>query len=280
MFFLRELIAGNDDGVLEDDRACPPRDVECVRHNFVAPELLAVEIEPRDHRGAERHVDAFAVAGRRRRSVAAAQVRQLPWARRDGDVPELAAIVTMEAEHVVFGIFLLGDALGPVRHGDDDAFAADDGARLILIAAHLVGGEEPGLPADIILALAAPGEWQASLVAQAHGGRAAPAGPALAGKRRQAGQGHGADHHHARNVCHNGDPGVVWRRVGNHTPRYFRHASRIAFVAVAPTRVTPMARTASKRSKSRTPPAALTWTRGGEQRRMSRKSSSVAPVLP
>ncbi len=51
-------------------------------------------------------------------------------------------------------------------------------------------------------------------------------------------------------------------------------------VAVAPTRVTPIARTASRRSKSRTPPAALTCTCGGAQRRISRRSSSIAPVLP
>src|SRR5262249_2700526 len=58
------------------------------------------------------------------------------------------------------------------------------------------------------------------------------------------------------------------------------HASRMALVAVAPTRSTPMARTARSRSKVFTPPAAFTLTCGGEHRRIRRKSSSRAPEEP
>ena len=60
--------------------------------------------------------------------------------------------------------------------------------------------------------------------------------------------------------------------------------SRLVAVGVAVSgdevRVTPMARMATSESNPRTPPAALTCTCGGEQRRISRKSSSRAPVEP
>ena len=52
----------------------------------------------------------------------------------------------------------------------------------------------------------------------------------------------------------------------------------IASVAVAPMRVTPSANTASRASSVRTPPAALTWTCGDVSRRMSARSSWVAPL--
>src|ERR1700687_3555614 len=68
--------------------------------------------------------------------------------------------------------------------------------------------------------------------------------------------------------------------IGHSVPRRALHSSRSALAAVAPTRVTPNARTASSRSNVRTPPAALTCTCGGEQRRISFKSSSVAPESP
>jgi hypothetical protein len=58
------------------------------------------------------------------------------------------------------------------------------------------------------------------------------------------------------------------------------NGGRIGLLAVAPTRVTPIPRTTSSRSKLRTPPAAFTCTCGGAQRRISFRSSSVAPLSP
>jgi hypothetical protein len=52
----------------------------------------------------------------------------------------------------------------------------------------------------------------------------------------------------------------------------------IAFVAVAPTRVTPRFITSIRASSVRTPPAALTWTWGETVRRIRARSSWVAPV--
>ena len=62
--------------------------------------------------------------------------------------------------------------------------------------------------------------------------------------------------------------------------RRFFASSRISFVLRAPHRVTPSSRTLSSMSRSRTPPAAFTWTDAGECLRMSARSSSVAPLVP
>ena len=52
-------------------------------------------------------------------------------------------------------------------------------------------------------------------------------------------------------------------------PRRWRQSSSISAVRVAPTRVTPRARTSSRASRVRMPPAAFTCTLGGEWRRIS-----------
>src|ERR1700687_3786818 len=69
-------------------------------------------------------------------------------------------------------------------------------------------------------------------------------------------------------------------RVGGGAAAAFRarKSSSMAAVAVAPTRVTPSSRTCNRASRVRTPPASFTWTRGETVRRISARSSSVAPV--
>src|SRR5262249_30456918 len=69
-------------------------------------------------------------------------------------------------------------------------------------------------------------------------------------------------------------------RLNDYSPNRALHSSRIALLAVAPTRVTPIWRTASSPSKFRTPPAAFTCTRGGQQRPMSLRASPLPPASP
>ena len=57
------------------------------------------------------------------------------------------------------------------------------------------------------------------------------------------------------------------------------YSSRMAAVALAPQRVAPVSRTRINASRSRTPPAALTWTRSETLARISRRSASVAPLV-
>src|SRR5262249_32889991 len=126
-------------------------------------------------------------------------------------------------------------------------------------------------PKNVFVVLATPGDRQTVLGGMTHAGRPTPPWPITSGSARGSAAGKERDHQRglARQSPH-----------GNYFWHCLLHSSRMVLVAVAPTRLTPMARTASKRSKVRTPPAALTWTCGGEQRRIRRRSSSVAPVAP
>src|SRR5262249_12487027 len=160
-------------------------------------------------------------------------------------------------------------------------------------AIHLIGRKKRRLPDNVLLCLATPGDRQVYLVGLSHAGGAAPAGPVLA---RVCGGGDDGNDIGGKkpSYCHDAPnphpflglalarrPASAKRKPDHWClSRYALHSCRIALVALAPTRVTPMARTASRRSKVRTPPAAFTRTCGGEQRRISFRSSSVAPAVP
>jgi len=75
-------------------------------------------------------------------------------------------------------------------------------------------------------------------------------------------------------------PRTPSRSPADQSPSLFRHSSRMTTVALAPTRVTPRARTSRSASRVRTPPAAFTWTCAGECWRISSRSSCVAPPVP
>lgn len=89
---------------------------------------------------------------------------------------------------------------------------------------------------------------------------------------------HTGEHHGSRPVASDRVP--TYRRSFNYSSSRRRHSSRMSFVRLAPTRVTPKARTSSSASRSRIPPAAFTCTSSGVCSSINFKSGIVAPPVP
>src|SRR5262249_4471166 len=152
------LVALQQNRVLVEHRTATDGDVERIRRDFLAPGELAVVVERGQHGRTEQHVHAFAVGGRRRRRIAAAQIRQLPRAGLYGHVPKKGTVIRPVAGGVVLGEFLLLNTGRPVAHGYEDPTPLHDRAGLILIL--LVYGLAAGqrlLPEHVFLVLTAPG---------------------------------------------------------------------------------------------------------------------------
>src|SRR5262249_2577711 len=82
------------------------------------------------------------------------------------------------AGHAMLRHVLLCLIRGPVDHDEEDAIAPDDWAGLIVVELGLaVGAGQRDFPEDVLVVLAAPGEWQVLFLAGAFAAGAAPAGP-------------------------------------------------------------------------------------------------------
>src|SRR5262249_3262418 len=118
-------------------------------------------------------------------------------------VPEPLAVAGPVADDVVLGERLLAETGRPVARGDEDLASVADGTGLVLVQAGLTACPgQGGLPQDVLALLAAPGQGQPLLGADALARRAAPARP-VAGQG-QPRQGQAREDHQPRGATLHG----------------------------------------------------------------------------